>query len=236
VTVEGDSRLQSTVLEDLADAVNYRRWLVELALPHLRGPVLEIGSGLGHYAADWAARGVDITASEADPARLAALRERFGGDGGTVAVRELAVPIEVEADYAAVVAINVMEHIPDDVGALTRFGGLLRPGGAVVLFVPALPALMSRFDRAIGHQRRYRKAGLAGALQRAGLIVETLHHVNLPGVPAWFVGMRLLRGTPRSGPLLTGWDRAVVPVARRLERRWHPPVGQSLFAVARKPG
>jgi SAM-dependent methyltransferase len=234
VTVEGDSRLQSTVLEDLADAVNYRRWLVDLALPHLRGPVLEIGSGLGHYAADWAARGVDITASEADPGRLAALRQRFAG--GAVAVREIAVPIEVEADYAAVVAINVMEHVPDDVAALARFGGLLRPGGRVVLFVPALPALMSRFDRAIGHQRRYRRAGLAGTLRQAGLIVETLHYVNLPGVPAWFVGMRLLRGTPRSGPALTGWDRLVVPVARRLERRWHPPIGQSLFAVARKPG
>jgi SAM-dependent methyltransferase len=235
VTVEGDTELQSAVLEDLAGAVNYRRWLVELALPHLTGPVLEVGSGLGHYAADWAARGVDITASEADPDRLAALHARFDG-AAEVAVRELAVPIEIEADYGAVVAVNVLEHIPDDVAALARFGGLLRPGGAVVLLVPALPTLMSRFDRAIGHQRRYRKAGLAAVLQRAGLMVQTLHHVNLPGVPAWFVGMRLLRATPKSGPALALWDRAVVPVARRVESRWHPPVGQSLFAVARKPG
>jgi SAM-dependent methyltransferase len=235
VTVEGDTELQSAVLEDLADAVNYRHWLVDLALPHLAGPTLEIGSGLGHYAADWADRGVRITASEADPGRLAALRRRFDGDP-RVTVRELAAPIDVRGDYAAVVAVNVMEHIPDDVGVLARFSGLLRPGGKVVLLVPALPALMSRFDRAIGHQRRYRRAGLAVTLQRAGLIVDTVHYVNLPGVPAWYVGMRLLRTTPRSGPLLSTWDHVVVPAARRLERRWHPPLGQSLFAVARVPG
>jgi SAM-dependent methyltransferase len=231
--VEGDTVLQSEVLEDLAEAVNYRHWLVDLAVPYLTGPTLEIGSGLGLYAADWADRGIDITASEADPARLAALRERFAA-GGRVRVRELAVPIDVSGDYAAVVAYNVLEHLPDDAGALRAFAGLLRRGGAVVLIVPALPVLTSDFDRAIGHQRRYRRAGLGALLTEAGLRVEQLHPVNLPGVPAWFVGMRLLRMTPSAGPVLRAWDRLVVPAARRLERRWTPPVGQSLFAVARK--
>jgi SAM-dependent methyltransferase len=231
--IEGDTRLQSAVLEDLVDAVNYRRWLVELALPYLTGPTLEIGSGLGHYAADWADRGVEITASEADHRRLATLRQRFAADP-RVAIRTLAVPIEIEADYAAVVAMNVLEHIPD-VAALRAFTGLLRPGGRVVLLVPALPALMSEFDRAIGHQRRYTRAGLAATLRQAGLTVEVLHYLNLPGVLAWYVGMRLLRSRPRSGPLLSTWDRVVVPAARRVERRWQPPIGQSLFAVASRP-
>jgi SAM-dependent methyltransferase len=232
--VEGDTVLQSEVLEDLAEAVNYRHWLVDLAVPFLIGPTLEVGSGIGLYAAHWADRGVAITASEADQQRLEKLRTRFAGDP-RVKVRELSVPIATRADYAAVVAYNVLEHIPDDVGALRAFGGLLAEGGAVVLVVPALPALMSRFDRSIGHQRRYRRIELAAVLAEAGLEVEVLRHVNLPGVPAWFVGMRLLGMSPRAGAMLRAWDRLVVPVARRLERRWTPPVGQSLFAVARRP-
>lgn len=232
--VAGDTVLQSEVLEDLAEAVNYRRWLVELALPHLSGPTLEVGSGLGLYASDWAARGVELTVSEADPQRLATLRSRFA-DEPRIQVRQLSVPIDIEADYAAVVAYNVLEHIPDDVAALRAFAGLLRPGGVVVLIVPALPALMSDFDRSIGHQRRYHRPQLAAALAAAGLEVERLHHVNAPGVPAWFVGMRLLRMRPGAGPLLRTWDRAVVPAARRLEQRWTPPLGQSLFAAARTP-
>ena len=167
--VEGDTGLQSDVLEDLVEAARYRRWLVDLALPHLGDDPLEVGSGLGHYAADWAAAGVPrFTDSEADPTRLQALRDRFDGHA-VVRVRELAVPVAETAEHSAVVAYNVLEHVPDDVGALRAFAGLLRPGGRVVLVVPAFPSAMSRFDLAIGHQRRYRRRSLRAAAERAGL-------------------------------------------------------------------
>jgi SAM-dependent methyltransferase len=231
--VEGDTGLQSDVLEDLRTAVNYRRWLCSLGVPYFGDDVLEVGSGLGYYAADWADMGVRITASEADPARLDHLTTMFAGDS-RVRVRELAVPIEEEAEYSTVVAYNVLEHIPDDVAALRAFRGLLRPDGAVVLVVPAFPGAMSRFDRAIGHQRRYTRAALSSALGQAGLHVERCHYVNAPGLLAWYVGMRLLRGRPKEGPLLSVWDRAVVPVERRIERYVRMPFGQSVFAVARR--
>ena len=232
--VEGDTGLQSEILEDLVEARNYRRWLVDLALPYLGDDPLEVGSGLGHYAADWAAAGVPRwTASEADPGRLQSLRERFAGDP-VVRVRELAVPIEETAGHSAVVAYNVLEHIPDDVGALRAFAGLLRPGGAVVLVVPAFPSAMSEFDLAIGHQRRYRRRTLRKAAESAGLRVEVLHHVNCIGLLGWYVAVKALKGRPKAGLLLTVYDRGVVPWLRRLEARVRPPVGQSLFLVARK--
>jgi SAM-dependent methyltransferase len=233
--VEGDTGLQSEILEDLVEARNYRRWLVDLALPYLGDDPLEVGSGLGHYAADWAAAGVPRwTASEADPSRLQALRERFAGDP-VVQVRELSVPIEETAEHSAVVAYNVLEHIPDDVAALRAFAGLLRPGGAVVLVVPAFPSAMSRFDLAIGHQRRYRRRSLRAAAGQAGLSVEVLHHVNCIGLLGWYVAVKALRGRPQAGLLLTVYDKAVVPVLRRVEARVRPPFGQSLFLVARRP-
>jgi SAM-dependent methyltransferase len=234
--VEGDTGLQSEILEDLVEARNYRRWLVDLALPHLGDDPLEVGSGLGHYAADWAAAGVPRwTASEADPGRLAQLRQRFDGDP-VVRVRELAVPIEETAEHSAVVAYNVLEHIPDDVGALRAFAGLLRPGGAVVLVVPAFPSAMSEFDRAIGHQRRYRRRTLRRAAEQAGLRLEVLHHVNVIGLLGWYVAVKALKGRPKAGLLLTVYDRGVVPWLRRVEARVRPPFGQSLFLVARRPG
>jgi SAM-dependent methyltransferase len=234
VAVEGDSSLQSEILEDLVEARNYRRWLVDLALPHLGDDPLEVGSGLGHYAADWAAAGVPRwTASEADPTRLTQLRERFAGHP-VVRVRELAVPIEETASHSAVVAYNVLEHIPDDVGALRAFAGLLRPGGRVVLVVPAFPSAMSEFDLAIGHQRRYRRRTLRAAAEAAGLRVEVLHHVNCIGLLGWYVLVKALKGRPQAGPALTFYDRVVVPVLRRVEARVHPPFGQSLLLVARK--
>lgn len=231
--VAGDAGVQSQVLEDLTEAVNYRRWQAELAMPHLGDDPLEIGSGNGDFAATLAGEGRRITASEAEPSRLAALHTRFDGDE-RVAVRAIAVPITETAQHTSVVAFNVLEHIPDDVGALRAFAGLVRDGGAVVVFVPAFSFAMSRFDRTIGHQRRYTSASLTAAMTDAGLRVRTVHYVNAIGLPTWVVGMRLLRMTPQSGPVLRIWDAHVMPRMQRLERRRTPPFGQSVFCVAEK--
>ena len=231
--VSGDTELQTDVLEDLASAHNYRRWIVDLSTPWLGDNPLEVGSGLGHYAEEWAAAGVRMTASEADASRLEALYERFHAHPH-VAVRELAVPITESADHSAIVAINVLEHIADDVEALRAFAGLAGDGGRIVVFVPAFAWALGAFDREIGHFRRYTRRTLRAALEAAGLEVERLHYVNSIGLLAWLLVVRLLGQRPREGMLLRVFDGVVVPVLRWVESRWRPPFGQSLFAVARK--
>jgi len=233
-SLEDSSELQNDVLEDLRSAVNYRAWLAELADPWLGDDPLEIGSGLGDYAELWARPGRLVTVSEADPGRLRDLRNRFAGRAD-VAVRELAVPITGVAGYSAVVALNVIEHVEDDIAGLRSFAGLLRPGGRVVLVVPAFQFAMSDFDREIGHFRRYRVRSMTEALGAAGLRPIQVRYVNSLGLLGWFVVIRLLRGRPREGPVLSTYDRVVVPVLRCVERMVRAPFGQSVLAVARKP-
>lgn len=232
--VTGDAAFQNEVLEDVASAVNYQSWLLSLVEQQLGDDPLEIGSGIGAYAAALADLGQRVTVSEAFGPSLSRLRERFV-DSPLVSVRDLAVPnSDVAGDYSAVFSFNVLEHIPDDAAAVAAMARLVRPGGPVMLFVPAFDLLMSAYDRQVGHQRRYRALGLRQVLEGAGLSVERLHYVNAPGYLAWFVGMRLLKGRPKDGPALRVWDRVVVPAARRLEARHAPTFGQSLFAVARR--
>jgi SAM-dependent methyltransferase len=235
--ITGDSSLQTEVLEDLSAAVRYRRWLADLARPHLGDDPVEIGSGTGDYALEWADDAQSFTATEADESRLVALRERLAGHPA-VRVRGLtlgAPDAEPEAGrHSAAVAYNVLEHIPDDLAAVRAMAALVRPGGAVVLLVPAFPSAMSRFDRAIGHQRRYTRASLTERLVAAGLTVERVRYVNPVGLLSWYVVVTALRGTPRDGVLLRVYDRAVVPVLRWFDRV-PAPFGQSVFAVARVP-
>lgn len=232
--VAGDTALVSFTLESLTSAVNYHRWVEDLAAPHLGEDPLEVGSGLGDYAQAWVDRGQPrVTVSDADPSRLTHLRSRFPA-GGPVVVRELDVMSGEAGSYSAVVAINVLEHLSDDVAALRAMAGRVRPGGKVVIFVPAFPFAMSRFDRTVGHFRRYRRHTLVAAFTAAGLEVEQVRYVNAPGLLAWFLGMRLLRMTPQDGATVRLWDRFVIPLARAAEARRQPPFGQSVFAVGVK--
>ncbi|MBI1376242.1 MAG: methyltransferase domain-containing protein [Frankiales bacterium] len=234
--VLGDTELQTVALEDNANAVNYHAWLCDLALPYLGDDPLELGSGLGGYVQTWLDAGVPrVTATEADPARLQHLRDRFDGDS-RVTVREIDLEDPPEGSWSSFVSFNVMEHIPDDVAALRAAARMVRPGGAVLSYVPAFPFAMSRFDREIGHVRRYTVASARAAYLKAGLDVEVARYVNAPGLLAWFVGMRLLRMTPKDGPVLSVWDGQVIPRVRRLETRRPAPFGQSVLVVGRVPG
>jgi SAM-dependent methyltransferase len=223
--------LQTRVLEDLRQAHRYRRWLCGLARPWLGDDVLEAGSGSGDAAAEWAADGTPVVASEADPARLAALQTRFAGHP-LVRVRELVLPSAETGAHSAVVAYNLLEHLPDDVAALRSFARLVRPGGHVIVLVPAFSFAYGRFDAEIGHHRRYTRRSLVRALRRANLEVVTDHYVNALGLLGWTLVVRLLGGRPKPGPLLWLVEQ-LVPVLRRVESRLRPPFGQSVFAVAR---
>jgi hypothetical protein len=232
----GNSALQTQTLESLTSATNYHRWLTDLARPHLGDHPIELGSGLGDYAEAWLRDGVpEITVTEIDPGRAALLRERFR-DRPEVHVRMMDVLDPPPGNHSAFVGFNVLEHIPDDVGALRAAHTLLRPGSAVVMFVPAFQLAMSRFDREVGHVRRYSRRSLRKTMEAAGLTVDDVRYVDMPGLPAWIVGMRLLRMTPGDGALVRLWDRVVIPVTRRIEARIRVPFGKSLLAVAHVPG
>jgi SAM-dependent methyltransferase len=221
------------MLEVMSGADNYIDWLAALAEPHLGDRPLEVGAGLGDYSDRWARAGRVVTTSEADPGRLDHLRRRFAGRTDVV-VRELQAPITETAAHSAVVALNVLEHIEDDVSALRSFAGLVEPGGRIVMLVPAFPFAMSAFDRELGHYRRYTRRSLREAFVSAGLEPERLHYVNAVGLLGWFLLMRLLRRRTDQAPVAL-FDRAVVPVLRRLESRIRPPFGQSVLGVAVVP-
>ncbi len=233
--INGDQRVQSEVLEGLATAVNHRRWFVELAIPFLGDDPIEIGSGLGDYALAWAPYFRRFTATEADPDRLVALKERLGGHD-TVHIRQILLPTDEVNTYSGAVSYNVLEHIEDHVAALRSMARLVRPGGRIVLIVPAFPFAMSPVDIATGHVRRYTKKSMRKALTDAGLVVEELRYANALGLIGYYLATSVFRLTPREGLMVKLYDQFVLPATRAAESVVRPPFGQSVFAVARVPG
>jgi ubiquinone/menaquinone biosynthesis C-methylase UbiE len=232
--ITGDQQVQSEVLEGLATAVNHRRWFVNLAIPHLGDDPIEIGSGLGDYALEWAPHFGRFTATEADPDRLVLLKERMSVEP-KIEVRQMLLPTSETAYYSAAVSYNVLEHIEDHVGALRSMRQLVRPGGAIILIVPAFPFAMSPVDIATGHVRRYTKKSMRAALTQAGLVIEKVHYVNALGLIGYYMATSVFRLTPKEGPMVKVYDTLVLPVTKAAESLVRPPFGQSVFALARVP-
>jgi SAM-dependent methyltransferase len=216
-----------------ADQPRYRRYQHELIAPHCGRSVLEIGAGLGEFAAQF--HGLDrLVVTDVDPGAVEVMHRRFAERAEVRAdTYEIGgTPPDVEP-VESVVAINVLEHLEDDAGALRSLATLVRPGGTVVIWVPGYQRLYGEFDRRVGHVRRYTPATLADAFRRAGLRVEHSRPVNLLGGIAWWAAVRRGGSTAPDPRLVRIYDRWVVPATRAIERTVRVPFGQSVLGVAR---
>jgi len=212
----------------------YNGFLWDLMQPFIGRTVLEVGAGTGLLTRYLSTR-ERVLATELDPEYVELLRRTFA-DTPNVEIRSLDLSRLAEDHiprhhFDTVVCSNVLEHIEDDAAALGAMHDVLVPGGRVILIVPALQALYGSIDRAIHHHRRYSREELTRKLEGAGLTVEHLSYFNMLGVPGWFLNARVLKRKAVPG-IQARLNDFLVPWLR-LERRFGPPVGMSLLAVAR---
>ena len=222
-------------LDRLDSATNYADWVGDHLAPYVAGDVLELGAGSGTLTARLLGRSDSIVAVEPYERLSEELAKRFRDHPNVSVVTGELDSIDPGQQFDVAVLVNVLEHIEDDDGTLRGLYSRLRPGGQVILYVPAFQMLYSSFDRRIGHHRRYRKGDLVAKLRNAGFEVVAARYFNMVGFVLWLVGMRLLRLNPGRSTLTTTFDRYGVPVLRRVEAIVRPPIGQSLICVGRKP-
>jgi hypothetical protein len=134
-----------------------------------------------------------------------------------------------------VIYLNVLEHIEDDLGELRAARTLLKPGGHLLIFVPAHAWLMSALDRQFGHHRRYSLRGLERLCRAAGLDVVTHRHFDLMGILPWWLRYRLLGSMKMEPSAVRLYDRFMVPIARAAETRVRPPMGKNILMISRTP-
>ncbi len=137
--------------------------------------------------------------------------------------------------FDTILYIDVLEHIEDDFGELAAAGKLLLPGGRLVVLAPAWQWLFSPFDTAIGHFRRYNRAGLRG-LNPPGLSVAESFYFDSAGLIAVLANRFFLRSTMPTASQIQIWDRLLVPVSRIFDRAAGNMLGKSVVVVWSKVG
>ena len=230
---EADGEL-AKALDALTEATNYADWIIDLAQAHLGSSILELGAGHGTVT-DRLLKHGKVAAADLSPRCVEVLREKYDAHPDVEVLHGDVADVTEGRTFDSVVLVNVLEHIEDDGDALRTILAGLRPGGSVVLFVPAFQALYSEFDRMVGHHRRYRRGELSALVKGAGFDVVESRYVNGIGAVAWWVVARQLGRFPKSRKAMRAYDRAVVPLIRALESRWTPPFGQSILCIGRRP-
>ena len=207
------------------------------------GRLLDLGCGTGGILNDWSD---ENRCYGVDRSRLAVEICRKRGLQG-VAQGDLTAPPLAPGRFDLVFALDVIEHLDDDVAFLRQASACCAPGGRLIVAVPAYQALWSRHDETFQHRRRYSRRQLAKAMTDAGLEIERLtfsHVIVFPVAALW----RLVSGrTPlrRVAPktdffVAPRWLNALLVGLYRLEAkalaRWDAPFGLSLVCIARVRG
>jgi SAM-dependent methyltransferase len=224
-------------LRRLAEARHLQDWMFSVLRPSLPGPMLEIGAGIGTFSARLLEHGADpLLLVEPDDACVDELRRRFGDDRRVAIAQQLlpdAPALRARgASFTYALCQNVLEHIEDDVAALSVVVNALVPGGELAVLVPAHPFLFGRLDRRFGHFRRYARDGLRALIAGAGAELTDLRSFNLLGVPGWWIAGRTELLDINEGSLKM--YEALVRAWRPVEQVLAPPLGLSLVARARR--
>lgn len=224
-------------LDSLAEAKNYYSWVLRQFEPYLGKTVIEVGAGIGTFSEFLLSvpRVEQLIAIEPAANTFPFLQTRFAENPRVRTQRGYLAEYYTDLAANAVVAVNVLEHVPDHDQILREALAATIPGGSLLLFVPALPAIYGTLDTAFEHKRRYTGTTLRTVIEAAGWTVRRITYMNLPGIAAWFMAGRVMRKTHIAAPETRAYDRLVVPWLSKLESIIPPPIGSNLIAIATKP-
>jgi SAM-dependent methyltransferase len=217
-----------------------RRWIERAGGMSRESRLLDCGAGTGLFAESMRAV-CRVQALDDHAESLALLRTRFAPEE-IVEGSATAIPLPA-ATVDCVTALDVLEHIPDDHGAVAEIGRVLRPGGTVVVTVPALMSLWSDWDVALHHQRRYSAPELRTLFGDSQWEILHLNFTNVVVFPAvWLVRRWQRRRAAGTNARMEdvvppAWINRILQgifVQLGLVRGIRFPFGVSLILVARK--
>lgn len=219
------------ILETLIDRI--------VQLPK-KARILEVGCGTGHNLSMLKRFG-KVEASELDPSARALASKRLRGQVKEAKLPDLSM-FERDA-YDLVALLDVLEHVPDDLGSLRAILKRLKPGGALLLTVPANPWMWSAHDVAHHHFRRYTRKQLKELFSKAGLEVQLLSYFNTLLYPlvaaARIIGKMTRKDTADDqlpGDVVNGVLGRIFGLESGMIGRVPMPFGVSLLAIVRRPG
>lgn len=215
-------------LEVMADAINYNKFLVSLIQNEARlgDEIVDYGAGIGTFANAVSVGGFKIHCIEPDSKQLSRILE-----SGLAGSPDLSCLDNSSVDL--IYTLNVLEHIEDDASALKICHDKIKPGGRLLIYVPAFQILYSSMDRNVGHFRRYTRAELSKKVSNAGFEVIKSEYVDCAGFFAslFFKIFGNSDGSINKKALII-YDHFLFPLSRVADKAFSRLLGKNVFLLA----
>jgi 2-polyprenyl-3-methyl-5-hydroxy-6-metoxy-1,4-benzoquinol methylase len=219
-------------LNVMAHAKNYNRYLLNLIMKdaRLNQLIVDFGAGNGTFAAPLADAKYQVVCIETDPQLTADLQI-----AGLRVLNDIEQLADESVDY--LYSLNVLEHIEDDLAIAQLWFKKIRPGGQLLVFVPAFQFLFTSMDHQVGHYRRYTQTSLSTVLKKAQFQITHSRYVDSLGILAALLYKVLDQGGGQVNlGMLKIYDQWVFPLSRILDLLTNWFGGKNVLVRAIKPG
>lgn len=224
-------------LELFKHAHNWKDYYAGFFRKLLKGDVLEVGAGIGettHSLCDGTQRSWLCLEPDAELVKEIVQKKQSGYIPEFIEIITNTIDgIAPERKFDAIIYIDVIEHIEHDAEELQKAGGRLKPGGHLIVLVPAHNYLFSAFDKSIGHFRRYNKKMLASAAPHS-LVKKDLRYLDSVGLFASLANKWFLKQEYPELKQIKFWDNFMVPISKITDRILFFSAGKTVVGIWQK--
>lgn len=234
-------RTGKDTLDVIAQADDFNRWMFETIFPFSKGKILEIGSGIGNISEHFIKEECEITLTDFRKEYCVALRKKFESSPNLLGVESIDL---IHTDFAqeysnhlnsydTVFALNVIEHIENDILAIENCKKLLKQDGNLIILVPSYNNLYNKFDEELGHCRRYTIKSLSKLFIKNDFEILNTRYFNLIGILGWFFSGKILKKEIIPASQMKIYNK-MVPIWRTIDKLTGNRIGLSTVVIGKK--
>ncbi|AEH02077.1 bifunctional 2-polyprenyl-6-hydroxyphenol methylase/3-demethylubiquinol 3-O-methyltransferase UbiG [Lacinutrix sp. 5H-3-7-4] len=241
IKFEENDVIGEATLDVIAKADKFNRWMYQTIKPYCKGKTLEIGSGIGNISTFFLEDDFEMVLTDIRQNYFEKLNQNFnqysnflGSEIMNLTDEDFDKKFEKHlGKYDTVFALNVVEHIKDDVLAIKNCKKLLKDNGHLIILVPSYQTLYNKFDKELGHYRRYTKTSLSNIFKLNNFKIMHKQHFNFIGILGWYVTGSILKKESIPGGQMKLYN-TLVPIFKIIDKLIANKIGLSTIVVGKK--